>query len=158
MLIVCAEMELSKFYFKFAAKFENLLQQEARKQLEKYDIPIKLEKIDIKKIGSGRYNVAAIITGVDYEGLINRFLPKFLDKYKSKEKHSVFFDALAILEDEQSEIIKSVLDSISEKKRVKIIAFAVAQFECEICKLLTSIVSKKVNGIMVNSLKIVNAE
>ena len=78
----------------------------------------------------------------DYNALFHYILPKIL----KKEKRAA---ALVL---EAANIIG--LENVSDEQKIRLVVSAVDIYEDKICSKLTKILSKKINGVSVHSLKV----
>lgn len=104
---------------------------------DKNQMPVNIDKLVFEK-GAGSCIVAeAIAEIVDYKALINRFLPRIIEK--AAKSDTVAGEIAELLKDEQEAIVSAVLDEVDDTKKNAIVSLLVKRYQKEICSYLTEL-------------------
>lgn len=105
-----------------------------------------IELGDISFAGGERLmNISADVAEVNYESVALKLMPKIIEQVPSNEKTEAIIKALDIVGDDRDELVKGILQSLSDEKKEELTAHFVNSYSKELCDLLNKLISK--NGI-----------
>lgn len=135
-----AELELNKSYLKWATKMEGIIKKIVNRLLSKEQIPAKVDSLKIHKKTGNIFCVNAVCSVSDYTALFQYILPKLL----KKEKGELVLEIVDIIG----------VENVSDGRKIRSAIAVTKKYEDKACSKLTKILSKKIDGIVVHSLKV----
>ena len=131
-------------------KLKHILTGKINQYLDKKNISIsvRLEKITKEK---NEMKINIDVNNVDYSSIINKFLPDVIVSLREKDGDSVLWQITDVIKDVQPQIIKTVLNELSEEKKEQIIKILVDTYNNEICEKISGYLSdQKINFAVTN--------
>lgn len=141
-LEINVELELNKVYLKWGIKFKGTIKEIVKIFLTREQIPVKVDSLKIYQMAGDLFCVVASCSVSDYTALFQYALPKLLKQEKKEGKLALEFANIIGLE------------NVSDEQKIQLALTAINIYEDMVCSKLTKIFSKKVDGIVVHSLKV----
>ena len=114
------------------------------KQISDHEIDLKIKYLTLDG-GSMLMNLQIEVDSINYEQIIIKFLPQLMGLIPKSENTKVFTDALDVVGDDITLIVKSMLNTLDDKKKEKLTKPYANHYSTEILSMLNKLIAK--NGI-----------
>ena len=114
------------------------------KQISDHEIDLKIKYLTLDG-GSMLMNLQIEVDSINYEQIIIKFLPQLMGLIPKSENTKVFTDALDVVGDDITLIVKSMLNTLDDKKKEKLTKLYANHYSTEILSMLNKLIAK--NGI-----------
>jgi hypothetical protein len=130
--------------------FESL----ANSFLKDNNIPATVKNLVINKKGE-ELDVSIDLEDIDYKVSVTNNQERIIDALKNLSPENVAWDILGVLQGDTDTIVSSVLDTVNDEKKEKIIKLLINKFHPNICKALTGLLADNKIGLGVKNLSLV---
>lgn len=127
----------------FTKYSENIVGMFNKKILDN-GIDVKIKDLTLEG-GSMLMNIQIDVESINYGQIIIKFLPQIMGLIPKNENTQVFTDALDVVGDDITSILKSLLNSLDDEKKEKLIKLYANHYSPEILSMLNKLIAK--NGI-----------
>ena len=102
-----------------------------------------------------KMKITVDINSINYEGVINRFLPDIIHALREKDPGNYLWKVYDIVSDDQPAIVKAVMNTISNEKKEEIIEMMIVQNEKIICDKISELLTAQRIEISVDDVSVI---
>ena len=134
--------------------FKSTLARIINDNLQQNKIPAAFLVDEIIKVDE-KMQVTLSLDTISYKGMINRFLPDIISSAREKDPENYFWRVYDVISDDQPNIVKVVMDTISNDKKNEIIGMMILQYKTDLCDIISSILVAENIEIAVDDIRVI---